>query len=210
MEWRIREYLPNLSDDLISSLRLFHTELLRLNQRLPLISNYTDKNADLLHFYDSIKASEFIVGENPQMTEVYDFGSGNGFPGIVMAMLYPQIRVNLVEGDVRKSEFLRHIIERTETKNVFLMNIKPDEINIKKPAILMSREMANLARTLILGNKVLKVDSVFYTLKGPNWFQELTALPSQISSTWNNQMAFEYELPEGLGTRVIIKSIKTS
>jgi 16S rRNA (guanine(527)-N(7))-methyltransferase RsmG len=209
MEWRIREYLK-LSDELISSLRLFHTELLRLNQRLPLISHYNDKDADLLHFYDSIKASEFIIKENPDMTEIYDFGPGNGLPGIVMAMLYPNITVNIVEGDSRKSYFLQHIIDRTELKNVFLMNINPDEINIKKPAILMSRGMANLGRTLILGSKVLKEGSIFYTLKGGNWFTELTALPAQISSTWNNEMAYEYELPESLGTRVIIKSIKIS
>lgn len=210
MEWRIRDYFPNLNEEQLSSLRLYHVELLRLNQKLNLISNYTDINADLLHFYDSLKAAELIVNENPKLTEVYDFGNGNGLPGIVFAILYPHIKINLVEGDPRKSDFLQHIVERTELSNVQIMSIKPDEININKPVILTSRGMANLARTLILGNKVLKAGSVFYTLKGADWFNELSALPSQISSTWNNEMALEYELPLNLGTRVVLRSIKTN
>jgi 16S rRNA (guanine527-N7)-methyltransferase len=210
MEWRLRNYFPEITDEISSSLRLFHVELLRFNQKINLISTYTDKDSDILHFCDSIKAARFIVGDQPNLKEIYDFGSGNGFPGIVLAILYPEIRVNLVEADERKAEFLNHISERAELSNLSVLNIQPDDINIIGPAIVVSRGMANLARTLIVGIKVLEEGSVLYTLKGSDWFSEFTALPPQISSTWNNEMAFEYKLPEGMGDRFVIKSVKKS
>lgn len=208
--WRIREYFPELSDDIISRLRIFHIELLRINQSLDLVSNATEKNTDIIHFYDSIKASQFIVKDNPGLKEIYDFGDGNGFAGIVFGILYPEIKVHLVEQDFRKADFLKHIAARTQTENVDVMNIKPDSLNIKVPAVVMSRGLTNLARIMLLGNKILQKKSIIYSLKKDDWFAELSALPAQISSTWNNDMATEFELPETLGVRVIIKSVKTN
>lgn len=210
VNWRIRDLFPDLSDDILSALRLFHVELLRFNQSISLISTFTEKNADILHFYDVIKASEFITKDTPGLTELYNFSSGNGLTGIIFAILNPKVKVNIVVEDQRKAEFVKHIVARTQLQNVLVMNIKPDALSVKGPTVNVGRDFSNLARTLLLGNKILSAGSVFYSLKGPDWFKELTALPSQISSTWNNDMAYEHELPEALGARVVIKSLKTS
>ncbi|MES2768417.1 MAG: RsmG family class I SAM-dependent methyltransferase [Bdellovibrionota bacterium] len=207
-QWRIRDHFPNLTDDLLSTLRLFHVELMRFNQTLSLISTFTEKNADLLHFYDIIKASEFIIKDNPTIKEVYNYSSGNGLTGIIFGILNPQIKINIVVEDQRKLEFVKHIIARAQLANVHILNLKPDNLSIAGPSVNITRDFSNLARTLLLGNKILAAGSMIYSLKGADWFKELTALPSQISSTWNNEMAFEYELPEALGPRVVIKSVK--
>ena len=208
--WRIRDHFPNLADDIISNLRIYHLELLRVNQSLDLIPNINDRDADLVHFYDSIKATEFIVKDNPTVTEIYDFGSGNGFPGIVIAIMNPSIKVNIVEADVRKADFLKLIATRVQLSNLNILNTKAESLSFKAPAVVVSRGLSNLARTLLLGSKVLQKGSILYSLKSDDWFSELSILPSQISSTWNNDMAFECELPETLGIRVVIKSVKIS
>jgi len=208
--WRIRDLIPGLSDDTLSTLRLFHIELLRFNQTLSLISTFTEKNADILHFYDVIKGAEFIAKDNANLKELYNLSSGNGITGVIFAILYPNVKVNIVIEDHRKSEFVKHIVARTQLPNVVVMNIKPESLSIKEPTVVVGRDFSNLARSLLLGNKILPAGSTFYSLKGADWFKELASLPSQISSTWNNDMAFEFELPEALGPRVVIKSIKTS
>ena len=209
-QWRIREHFPNLSDDTLSMLRLFHVELVRFNQTLSLISTFTEKNADLLHFYDVIKASEFITKDCPNLTEIYNYSSGNGLTGVIFGILNPNVKINIIVEDARKIEFVRHVVARTQLANANIINSKPDSLSIKGPSVNITRDFSNLARTLLLGNKILDPGSTVYSLKGADWFKELTALPSQISSTWNNDMAFEYELPESLGPRVVIKSVKTS
>lgn len=207
-QWRIRDHFPELSDDALSALRLFHIELLRFNQKLNLISNFTEDNADLLHFYESIKSSQFMMQDNPELKEVYDFGSGNGFAAIVFAILYPNIKTNIVEADIRKSEFLKHVMARAQLANATVLDIKADNLKLSGPGVVMSRALANLARTLLLGNKVLEKGSKVYTLKGDEWFSELAVLPAPISSTWNTEMVAEYVLPESLGNKVLIRSIK--
>lgn len=208
--WRIRDHFSNLSDEQLSTLRLFHIELLRFNHSISLISNFSEKNADLLHFYDVIKATEFIVKDMPNLKEVYNFTSGNGISGVTFAILNPHVKVNIVVEDERKSEFIKHIVARAQTTNVSLLITKPDNLAIKNPAVVISRDFSNLARTLLLGNKILPVKSTIFSLKGADWFGELASLPAQISSTWNNEMASEYELPEKLGARVVIKSTRIS
>lgn len=209
-EWRIRNYISSLSVDTLSALRLYHVELLRFNQKLNLISTYTEKNADILHFLDSIKACEYIYGDLGGIKEIYDFGSGNGFPGLIMAILYPDIQANLVEVDERKAEYLKHMLARLELKNAKVFQTRAENIAATQKTVIISRAFANLARILLMANKIVPVGSVVYSLKGPDWFSELTALPNQISSTWNNDMGFEYDLPENLGARVVIKSVKTA
>ncbi len=207
-QWRIRQYFPELSDDTVGALRIFQLELLRFNQSLDLIQNSTEKQADLLYFYDSIKSSEFIVKENPEMKEIFDFGSGNGFPGVVFAILYPNIAVKIIEEDIRKSDFLKHIISRVQIGNLEVLHLQPEKFVAPSPVIAVSRGLSNLARTLLLGSKVLEKGSVLYALKSDDWFSEISTLPAQISSTWNTDMACECELPESLGIRVLIKSVK--
>lgn len=203
--WRIRQFFQDISDDDISSLRLFHVELLRFNQKLNLISTYTEQNSDLVHFYDCIKAVEFIKADS-KFDTYYDIGSGNGFPGVVFAILAKDRKINLVEVDNRKSEFLKHIVARLQLNNATVLNIKAEDLNISSASGGMCRAFSNLARTLLLGNKIFPMDSTMYSLKGPDWFGELASLPSQICSTWNTEMAYEYDLPENLGARVILRS----
>lgn len=210
VNWRIRDLFPDLSDDILSALRLFHVELLRFNQSVTLISTFTEKNSDILHFYDVIKATDFISKDNPDLKELYSFSSGNGLTGIIFALLHSDVKVNIVVEDQRKAEFVKHVVARTQLQNVLVMNLKPDSLSVPGPAVVVERDFSNLARTLLLGNKILAAGSIFYSLKGADWFKELASLPSQISSTWNNDMAFEFELPEALGSRVVIKSVKTA
>ena len=209
-EWRIRDLINDLSEEVLSTLRLYHVELLRMNQKLNLISGFTEKNADVLHFYDAIMSCRFIASENKDLKEIYDLGSGSGFPGIIFAILFPNIKVRLVESDDRAAEFLRHIVARTEIQNAEVLGVKAENLSIPASAVVMCRGFSNLARTLLLGNKILPTGSTVYSLKGADWFAELSALPSQISSTWNNDMAYEYDLPFSLGPKVVIKSKKMS
>lgn len=208
-QWRIRDYFSDLPDDILSSLRLFHVELLRYSQELSLIPNYSEADADLLHFYESIVASKHVMERNPGLKNIFDIGSGNGFAAVVFAILYPGVQVQIVEEDLRKADFLKHIIARTEITNLSIVQVKPEKLVLKGPVIIMSRDFANLARTLLLGNKILEKDSVIYCLKDDKWFSEVAAFPSPISSTWNIEMVLETELPANLGNRVLVKAQKT-
>src|SRR3954462_15934025 len=100
--WRIPLWFPNINAESLKRLQSFNAEIDRWNPKINLISPATIKEADRLHFADSILATN-IIFETKGLSEIYDVGSGNGFPSIVSAILHPEIQVKAVESDQRKS-----------------------------------------------------------------------------------------------------------
>lgn len=207
--WRIRNYFQDLDDQILSALRLFHVELLRYNQKLGLIPPGTEKDIDVTLFFESISASRFIAKDSGS-NSVLQIGAANGFPGLVYSLINKDSQVTLAEEDERFCEFLRHMIARLEIKNVKVISGKLDQLKLQPNTVAFAKDVSNLARTLLLGNKIFSKGSKLYILKGTDWFSELASLPSQICSTWNTEMALEYDLPERKGIRVVLRSLKIS
>lgn len=184
-------------------------ELLRYNQKLGLIQPGTERDIDITLFYESIVASKFILKDSSSAAVVH-IGANNGFPGLVLSLLNKDVDVTLAEEDERFCDFLRHMIARLELKNTKVIGGKLDQLKLPQSTVAFAKDVSNLARTLLLGNKILSKGSALYILKGTDWFSELASLPSQICSTWNTEMALEYELPERKGIRVVLRSQKIS
>lgn len=205
--WRLRDFFKEIPDGTMEYFKLYQIELLRFNQRLNLISFNSEQNADILHFYDCIRAAQYLSDALVDHDLVYDLGSGNGFPGMIFSILNPTKKVIFVDSDARKCEFLKYVAARLNAKNIEVENKRIEQINMGK-SIAMCRGLASLARTLLLARAVMNKESIIYSLKGRNWFPEVASLPHQICSTWNTEMAFEYILPQNQGDRVILKSVK--
>ncbi|HEX9405864.1 MAG TPA: RsmG family class I SAM-dependent methyltransferase, partial [Thermoanaerobaculia bacterium] len=82
-------------------LDIYKRELLRWNEKVNLIGPEARANLDD-HVSEALRAAEIL---KPQR-EVLDFGSGGGLPGIPMAIVSPNARFHLVEGDKKKWAFL--------------------------------------------------------------------------------------------------------
>lgn len=205
--WRIREWFPKLSEEAYHDLRMFHVELLRFNEKVNLISVKTIADADLHHFADSMIFSS-IARPLFQGKTVWDIGSGNGFPGMVMAILNRDTDFVLLDSDLKKIEFLKYIaatlkLTRVRTEWKRLEDIKGETIEFG-----VSRAFAPLPRALLLGRKAFKRGGIYLHMKTQEWPIELASLPPQLCSTWNATFMQDYDLPFG-GIRLsILKSEK--
>lgn len=107
--------LINVSDEVFAKIETYNDLLFKWNKAINLVSPKTIDQAWHRHFIDSAQLSEII----PKDVKTYaDLGCGGGFPGLVLAMMHPQIKVNLVESDERKGQFMRTVARETGTKNV--------------------------------------------------------------------------------------------
>ncbi len=207
-QWRVGQWFPRLSEELLRDLKVYHGELLRFNESINLISPKTAFEADLLHFADSIQVSG-LIKEELQKLIVHDIGSGNGFPGLVLGILNRETEFVLVDSDLKKQEFTKFVAAKLGLKNVRtlcrrLEDMKKDEIQVG-----ISRAFAPLSRSLDLGVQVFKVGGIYLNMKTHEWTQEVATLTPQICSTWNTRLLHEYELPMNGTKRSILKSIKT-
>lgn len=195
--WRIDEWFPDLSPETKVQLKTFHEELLKYNRTVSLISAKLVFVADALLFADSILASRAIVTNTNGIDKIYDFGSGSGFPGIVFAILFPNIQVVLVDTDVKKCEFLNHMISTLKLKNCTVENKSIEAFPESSIKFAMARGFANISRTLLMARKPMGKGSFLFHLKGEEWGMEVSEIPSQLCSLWAPSLVGEYKLPVG-------------
>ncbi|MEN0057833.1 MAG: 16S rRNA (guanine(527)-N(7))-methyltransferase RsmG [Bdellovibrio sp.] len=206
--WRIDEWFPDLSPEVRTSLKTYHDELIKFNRTVNLISAKTVLVADALHFADSILASKIIHNSNVSFNKIYDLGSGNGFPGMIFGILYPSIEVILVESDLKKCEFLRHIVSYLSLKNVKVENKTVESLGDGSVQYAMARGLSSISRSILLTRKTVPKGGVFFHLKGEEWGIEVGEIPIQLCSIWSPSLVGEYKLPIGAMKFYVIKTDK--
>jgi 16S rRNA (guanine527-N7)-methyltransferase len=207
--WRLPSWFPELSEAHLSSLARYHSELLRFNARLNLISRNSERDADEGHFADCVKACQMILAAHDlNGREVYDIGSGNGLPGVVLAILSPGTSLQLVESDSRKCEFLKHLIHTLELSNCQVMNVRLETLQDEQLSMAISRGFASLTRALLAINRCFVKGGDFFHLKGSGWSSEIAELPSQLISVWTPSLLGEYSLPVSQARRAIVSTKK--
>lgn len=208
--WRIEVWFPDLSLEVIKRLKIFSEELIKFNRTLNLVSPKTIPMADAIHFSDSILGSRVIMQSNPRLNEIYDLGVGSGFPGIVFAILYPGVKVHILETDQKKSEFIRHILALTQTKNADVLNSKIDDLKDNSVSYVMCRGFASISKVILLLRKCVPKGGIVYHMKGEQWGMEVSEIPIQLCSLWAPGLVGEYRLPVGEMKFSVIKTDKIS
>ena len=87
---------------------LFRTELLRWNERVNLTAITDDNDIVHKHFLDSLSVLEHISLRGSDA--VVDVGTGAGFPGIVLKIYMPDLRLTLIESSKKKVSFLKYLV----------------------------------------------------------------------------------------------------
>ena len=138
----------NVSRETKANLRKYADLLVKWNQKINLISASTVADLWSRHIVDSAQ----IYNLCPDAQGIWaDFGSGGGFPGLVVAIiakeLNPDLKVVLVESDQRKATFLRTIIRET----VLSATVKTERIETLMPIgadVVSARALAELSELL--------------------------------------------------------------
>lgn len=207
--WRIDEWFLDIEPQKRELLKAFREELLRFNHAINLVSVKSLPLLDLLHFSDSILASR-IIAESTKIDEIHDIGSGNGFPGIVFAILYPEIKVNLVEVDQRKAEFLKHVAAQLKLSNIKVLTQSFESLPAESVRFGVSRGFASVSKSIMSGRRVFSESGVYFHLKSEGWASEIAAIPVQLCSYWTPGLVKEYQLPVGDVHFAVVKTTKTS
>jgi 16S rRNA (guanine527-N7)-methyltransferase len=205
--WRIDQWFPELDPQVGQQLKKYYDELLRFNRTVNLIGVKTIIVADAIHFADSILSSRLIAKAGP-IPEIYDFGSGNGFPGLVYAVLHPATKVHLVEADGRKAEFLKHVAAHLALKNVTVLIRTVESLPEKSVKVAISRGFAPIAKALLLSRRLFPRGGVYYHLKSEEWSSEVGQIPTQLCSFWTPSLVGEYRLPVGEVQFAVVRTDK--
>lgn len=98
-----------LSNNQLEMLKRYEDELLDWNTRMSLTAIREPEMVRVKHFLDSLSCA-CVLSEKP-FERLIDVGTGAGFPGLPLKILYPHIRLTLVESVGKKVKFCRHIVK---------------------------------------------------------------------------------------------------
>lgn len=172
----------------LDRLRGYVDLLIKWQKQINLISNTTIDDIWARHFYDSLQLAPLIKNKD---AFIYDFGSGAGFPGLILACA-GFTNIHLVESDERKCHFLA-AVKRTLGLSVTIHHCRIEDLPEASADFIVSRACADLSLLLAWSYSVLKVDGACYFLKGKkiqdeikearkNWQFNDRLYPSKISS----------------------------
>ena len=173
-ELKAIEILKNelgFSDSSIKKLKKFHNYLLEYNKRYNLISKNTEKSIWFRHILDSAQIIKFI--EAQKIDNIVDFGSGAGFPGLIIAFYNENTRfhVKLYEKSPVKRAFLRNIKEKLDIRNLDIANdVYGEEILAD---IIVCRAFKKLEEILKISRETVKKPHKLIILKGKNAQSEI-------------------------------------
>ncbi len=134
--------LIDVSDVVFENIIRYHALLLKWNKAINIVSPKTLNQAWHRHLIDSAQVSQYV----PTKTEVYaDLGCGGGFPGLVIAMMRPDLQTHLVESDERKGQFMRSVVRETALKNVTIHTKRIEDAHADlTPDFVTARALASL------------------------------------------------------------------
>lgn len=207
-QWRIKTWFPNLDEKTHQALSGYFEELKKFNKVVNLISAKTMLTADATHFADSILASQIVRKKLNNSKYLYDFGSGNGFPGLVYSILYPDQKVILVDSDQRKCEFLKHVATTLNLTNVQVQNKQIEHLEKGLVEQVICRGFAAIPKMLLMFRKTMNTGSKIFHMKGDEWAIELSQIPTQLCSSWQPELAGEYLIPVSGVKMFVVETIK--
>ena len=193
---RFKEWFPQLNAGQIGALVVYMSELQKFNKAVNLVSPQTLAIADAVHLADGVFAYKMIQGELTAGAPLYDFGSGNGIPGLVFALLDPNLKVILVDRDERKLEFCKHVAAACKATNVTTMKADIESLPKHSVVNVVARGFAPFAKSLLMCRNIVAKGGKFFHLKGDQFAVELSTVPSQLFSFWQPRMIGEYRLPD--------------
>lgn len=145
--------------------------LVEWNEKMNLTSITQREEVYEKHFLDSLSVARFI--ENKDMT-LLDVGSGAGFPSIPLKIAFPELRVTIVDATLKRTLFLKHLIDTLELSNVDIHHQRIEDFPFKGHYdVVTARAVAALPTLLEWCTPFVKPKGCFIAMKGPKADEEV-------------------------------------
>lgn len=199
----------SLTDIQLHQLDEYCKFLLEYNSHTNLTAIKEEEQVYLKHFYDSLT---FFKAINPSEFEtLLDIGTGAGFPGMVLKIVFPNLEVTLLDSNNKKINFLKELTMKLNLTKVNFFHGRAEEFCIKnreKFDIVTARAVSNMTVLTELCLPLTKVGGYFIAMKGSN-VDEITEAKNAITKLGGKvERIVEFTLPSEESGRNIVKILK--
>lgn len=154
-----------LTKEQLEQLEKYYEVLYTENKKYNLTAITNKEDVYLKHFYDSLTLSKIIKLDNQSLC---DIGTGAGFPGMVLKIAFPNLKVTLVDATQKKCTFLENVIKLLELHDIEVINERAEIYSKQvreKYDIVTSRAVAPLKHLLEYSVPLVKVNGHYIAMK---------------------------------------------
>jgi len=173
----------------VRQFELYYRELIEWNKKINLTAITDYSSVQVKHFLDSLTITLALSKEEVERPgfNIIDIGTGAGFPGVPLKILFPQPRLVLIEPTTKKIAFLHHIIRQLELENVEVLNSRAEEaahlpLYREQFALVLSRAVALLPTLVELTLPFCQIGGRFVAQKKGEIDQEINGAKEAIAA----------------------------
>ena len=155
-----------LTENQILKLEKFYELLVIWNEKINLTTILKEEDVYLKHFYDSLTLIK-VIDLNKELT-LLDVGTGAGFPGIVLKIVFPNLKITLLDSMNKRISYLNEIIKELDLKDIDTVCYRAEDYALKnreKYDIVVCRAVAHLEILVEITLPLVKVNGYFIAMK---------------------------------------------
>lgn len=200
----------NITIDQLNKLDMYYKLLIEWNNKINLTRITEKKDVYLKHFYDSITLIKAIdLNKN---LNVCDIGTGAGFPGIVLKIMFPNLNITLIDSLDKRIKFLQEVINTLKLDNIKANHARAEEytkINRNKFDLVTCRAVSKLNIISEICIPAVKINGYFISMKA-NIEDEIinTTYLKKLNSNIEEIITFKLPYEESIRNLVKIKKEK--
>ncbi len=166
---KIKELGLEITDEKLKQLEIYANFLREYNEHTNLTAITNIEDIYLKHFYDSltlVKVIDLNTCEN-----LLDFGTGAGFPGMVIKIFFPNLKITLLDSNNKKIKFLTELKDKIHVNNLELINTRVESFRNERLNyydVVTARAVTNMPVLTELAMPLVKKNKYFIAMKGSN------------------------------------------
>ena len=175
----ILHYFPNLSQEQVQQFERLKDLYEEWNQQINVISRKDTENFYERHVLHSLGLAKIIRFQ--KTSEILDVGTGGGFPGIPMAIMYPDVQFTLVDSIGKKIKVVNEISAALGLKNVTGLHLRAEDVKgnfdfVISRAVTQMPIFVNYVRNKIKKERNNKLKNGILYLKGGDLKEEMKSV----------------------------------
>jgi len=199
------EHDINYTPQIAEKLHHYAEYLMDYNQNVNLTAIKTSEDIEVKHFIDSIT----VLCATDVKGSVLDIGSGAGFPGVILKLFKPEIKLTLMDSNGKKAKFLELLCKELDIESDVLLGRAEDFGKVptyrEKFDLVCARAVAELNVLCEYCMPFVELGGVFAAMKGSNWREELDGAQIAIKALGGKAVETkEFVLPDTSQRGVIL------
>ena len=155
-----------LNEFQLKQLHDYYLLLIEWNQKINLTRITDEEDVYLKHFFDSLTL--YKIMDLKQEITMCDVGSGAGFPGIVLKIVFPNLNIVLIDSLNKRIKFLNEVIDTLQLKNIEAIHCRMEDFSRKnrnKFDVVVSRAVSNINIMAEISIPALKIGGHMILMK---------------------------------------------